>query len=212
MSDPDDVRYGVFLVPDARTSAAVTDITSYLQAQFGLVSAGRFPPHVTLAGSLPLAVDEAELLAVVQEVAGQHVPFRLTNSGVQRLGDVVLVFDVHHTDCGEPNQPLMDLAADVNAAVRPLLRLTEGLPVDVRDRQSWRGHLSLASHELFDRADLRNEVEEFINQLAVLHPQSFRCVRLSVYRLHHPDWSNGWWTNFWWEHVRSFPLAPATVN
>src|SRR4051812_12431925 len=51
MGDPDDLRYGVFLVPDARTSAAITDITGYLQAQFGLVSAGRFPPHVTLEGT-----------------------------------------------------------------------------------------------------------------------------------------------------------------
>jgi SAM-dependent methyltransferase len=46
---PDDVRYGVFLTPDARTSAAVTTISGFIRAQFGLVSAGAFPPHVTLA-------------------------------------------------------------------------------------------------------------------------------------------------------------------
>jgi hypothetical protein len=46
-----------------RTSAAVTTITGLARAQFGLVSAGAFPPHVTLAGSLPLRVDEDELLA-----------------------------------------------------------------------------------------------------------------------------------------------------
>ena len=39
----DDARCGVFLTPDAKTSAAVTTITSLVQAQFGLVSAGRLP-------------------------------------------------------------------------------------------------------------------------------------------------------------------------
>ena len=40
--------YGVFLIPDAKTSAAVTTITSLVQAQFGLVSAGR-PPAISWA-------------------------------------------------------------------------------------------------------------------------------------------------------------------
>ena len=65
MVESDDVRYGVFLTPDARTSAAVTAVTGFVSAQFGLVSAGVFPPHVTLAGSLPLRVDEDELVAAV---------------------------------------------------------------------------------------------------------------------------------------------------
>ena len=65
MPERDDVRYGVFLTPDARTSAAITMITGFVRAQFGLASAGAFPPHVTLAGSLPLRVDEDELVAAV---------------------------------------------------------------------------------------------------------------------------------------------------
>ena len=43
------IRYGVFLRPDPATSVAVTQITGQLRAQYGLVSAGAFPPHVTLA-------------------------------------------------------------------------------------------------------------------------------------------------------------------
>jgi hypothetical protein len=209
VSVSDDVRYGVFLVPDARTSAAVTDITTYLRAQFGFVSAGRFPPHVTLAGSLPIAVGEPDLLTAVREVADRHAPIRLTNHGVHRLGDA-LVFDVHRSNAGHPNQPLLDLVTDISAAVRPLLRLTDGQPADIRDRQSWRGHLSLASHELAEGDDdLRDEVREFIDQLAVPHPTSSRSVRLAVYRLHHPDWFTGWWASFWWEHIQSFLLVSA---
>lgn len=54
MSKTDDVRYGVSLTPDAKTSAAVTSITGFVRAQFGPESAQRVPSHVTLVGSLPL--------------------------------------------------------------------------------------------------------------------------------------------------------------
>lgn len=65
----------------------------------------------------------------------------------------------------------------------PLLLPTDGLPADVRDRNSWRGHLSLASHELAARGeDFRDEVREFIEQLAVPYPGVFRSTRLAVYR------------------------------
>ncbi len=53
-------RFGVFLRPDPKTCAAVTQITGQLRAQYGLISAGAFPPHVTLAGSLPVVVPLAE--------------------------------------------------------------------------------------------------------------------------------------------------------
>jgi len=42
-----------------------------------LVSANRFPPDVTLAGSLPIAVGEEDLLEVVNGVAGRHVSFEI---------------------------------------------------------------------------------------------------------------------------------------
>jgi hypothetical protein len=52
-------------------------------------------------------------------------------------------------------------------------RAVDSLTADIRGRQSWRGHLSLVSHELLDRADLRDEVEVFIDQLDIAHPSSF---------------------------------------
>ena len=109
MSQPDDIRYGVFRTPDAKTSAAVTSITGFVRAQFGLVSAKRFPPHVTLAGSLPIAVGEEDFLEVVNGVAGRHVPFEIWNSGIGRLGDAAVVFDVHGDASGTPNAALIDL-------------------------------------------------------------------------------------------------------
>ena len=206
MREPDDARYGVFLTPDAKTSAAVTNITSFVQAQFGLVSARRFPPHVTLAGSLPLAVSESELLAVVGSVAAAHPTFEVHNSGIDRLGESV-VFNVHNDVDGKPNAALIDLAMDLARDLRPLVRAADGLPADLRRRDSWRGHISLASHELIDHIDLREEVERFIRQLETPYPSSLQATTVTVYRLHHPSWSGSWWTDFDWQHSRSFGLA-----
>jgi hypothetical protein len=163
MHGSDEARYGVFLTPDAKTSAAVTTITSSVQAQFGLVSARRFPPHVTLAGSLPLVVGESELFTVVNSIVAAHPTFRVHNSGIDRLGDSV-VFNVHDEADGKPNTALVDLAVDVARVVQPLLRATSGLPPDLRGRDSWRGHISLASHELIDRVDLTGATQRSLSQ------------------------------------------------
>lgn len=207
MTDLADVRHGVFLLPDARTSATVTQITTCLRAQFGIVSAGRFPPHVTLAGSLALSVAEGDLLAAVREVASRHVAFSVSNAGVKQLWGSVLAFDVHEDATGRPNRDLLNLAVDVMDAARPLLRATQHLPADLHDRDSWHGHMSLASHEVSDRPDLLEKLDQFVRDLDEPFPQRFDARRLGVFRLHHPDWSGQWWTDFWWELVDLLDLG-----
>lgn len=208
MASHEDLRHGVFLLPDARTSATITTITTYLRAQFGIVSAGRSPPHITLAGSLPLAVGEAELVEAVREAARRHDPVAVTNAGSKLLWGSVLAFDVHEDGCGRPNAPLVDLAADVMDVVRSVVRHGgRGLPADLHERADWHGHLSLASHELLDRADLRDEVEQFVRQLEEPYPVHFSASRLAVVRLHHRDWADGWWADFRWELVCTVALG-----
>jgi hypothetical protein len=202
-----DLRYGIFLMPDAKTSAAVSTITRLVRSQFGLVSADRFPPHVTLAGSLPLIVDETQLATTLAEVTANHLSVAIYNSGVRRLGDAAVVFDVHHDASGHPNTALIDLAQDVTTAVRPLLARRAGLPPDVRSHGDWRGHLSLASHDLVGRPDLRNEVEAFIRDLDQPYPPSFQASRVVIYRLQHPNWSGSWWHSFEWTYVRTVELG-----
>ena len=205
MDERDDARYGVFLLPDAKTSAAVTSVTNLVRAQFGLVSADRFPPHVTLAGSLPLGVGEGRLLEVVGSVVAAHRPFPVHNRGIDQLGDSV-VFDVHDTPDGQPNTALVDLAAGLTRELQPLLAATDALPADLYRPGRWRGHVSLASHELSVRPDLRADVERFVRQLQTPYPSSFAGTMVAVYRLRHPDWRGAWWTDFTWEYGRSFHL------
>jgi 2'-5' RNA ligase superfamily len=201
MAEPEDVRYGVFLTPDARTSAAVTTITGLVRAQFGLVSAGAFPPHVTLAGSLPLQVGEDELVSAVRAVVARQPPFEVQNYGIARLGDSV-VYDVHELD-GAPNAHLTALVGDLGPVLRPLLRPSADLPPDLRSGDEWRGHLSLASHELFGQADLGAEVEAFVRDLDVPCPSRFAATIVTVYRFLDTTWAGAWWTTLRWERVTS---------
>jgi hypothetical protein len=111
-------RFGVFLRPDPKTCAAVTQITTQLRAQYGLISASAFPPHVTLAGSLPVVVPLAELIQLIGFVLRRAPRFTVQNLGVRRLGDSALAYDVSALD-GAPNRRLNDLAGAVDSVVDP---------------------------------------------------------------------------------------------
>jgi len=200
-------RYGVFLIPDPQTGVAVTRITGQLRAQYGLVSASAFPPHVTLVGSLPLAGEDAAALAgVLDGVLGSRTSFPVSNAGIGWLGGS-LIYDVHHRH-GTPNAPLIDLAAAVDAAVRPLLSPTAPgtLAADVRESSRWHGHFSLASHDLETRPELRDEVQAYAEGLGVDVPQEFDARVIAVYEFRHSTWSGPWWADMRWTHLRSWHL------
>lgn len=201
------LRYGVFLRPDPTTSLAVTTITGALRAQLGLVSAGAFPPHVTLVGSLPLACPEVGLVATLDvELAGISA-FPVQNRGVESLRNAV-VLDVHELG-GAPNPSLVRLVRGVDAAVRPLLDpAPAGLPADLYRPDRWWGHLSLASHELDTRLDLHDEVLAFSVTLALGVPAEFRADTVDLYRFSHPTWTGSWWQSMTWEHAKSWRLSP----
>jgi hypothetical protein len=191
-------RYGVFLRPDPLTCAAVTRITGQLRAQFGLVSAGAFPPHATLAGSLPLAAPPEELLRALAAALSKSPAFTAGNHGIAWLNGG-LVYDVHGDE-------MTDLAAAVDATVRPLLATAPGIPADLFEPGRWRAHLSLASHDLAERPDLHEEVEAYVRGLDVPVPPSFRAEFVGVHRLEHETWTGRWWRAMEWEHIRSLRL------
>jgi hypothetical protein len=201
------VRHGVFLLPDPLTCGAVTRITTQLRAQYGLVSAGAFPPHVTLAGSLPVAAGEPALVEALDDALAPVAPFRVRNRGIGRLGPPSVVYDVHELD-GASNPALVALATTVDAAVRPLLADAPGLRADLYSPGRWRAHVSLASHDLFDREDLRDEVEEYVRGLNVDVPAFFTADTVALYSFEHPSWTGAWWGDMRWEYRRSWRLRP----
>ncbi|WP_198539320.1 2'-5' RNA ligase family protein [Streptomyces graminilatus] len=202
----DPYRYGVYLRPDPATCFAVTTVTSQLRAQYGIVSAGAFPPHATLIGSRHLTAPVEEIVDSVTRALAGVSAFTVHNAGVRRLG-VGLVYDVQHLADGRtPNPDLTELAARVDKAVTHLEAPAPN-PAEHRfDRDTFSAHLSLVSHDMYVRPDLSEEVEEYIDGLPVAFPASFPGDTVALYRTRSDDWTGRWWQTLTWEHVHTWRL------
>lgn len=204
--DSDPYRYGIYLRPDARTCRAVTTVTDQLRAQYGLVSAGAFPPHATLVGSQPFGRSEDAVVDALTALLEGRAGFDVRNAGVREQG-IGFVYDVATRPDGTLNEELVRLAADVDRVVAPFRQpMSSPLPNDY-EPEHYRAHLSLASHDLYVRPDLHDEVGEYIRELDVEVPDAFRGDTVAMYRTASPDWSGRWWTTMTWEHVHTWTLA-----
>ncbi|WP_440695785.1 2'-5' RNA ligase family protein [Clavibacter nebraskensis] len=206
--DSDPFRYGIYLRPDARTCRAVTVVTDQLRAQYGIVSAGAFPPHATLIGSQPFGRDEDRVIDAVTELLADRPAFPVHNAGVRELG-LGYVYDVDRRPDGSQNADLLALAADIDRVVAPFRRTMRSPELHEFDAARFRAHLSLASHDLAVRPDLHDEVGAFIRELDEPVPTGFVGDTVVMYRTASPDWSGRWWTTLTWEHVRTWTLDGA---
>jgi len=206
--DSDPFRYGIYLRPDAKTCRAVTAVTDQLRAQYGLLSAGAFPPHATLVGSQPFGFSEPAVVDALTELLDGRPAFPVHNAGVRAQGRGY-VYDVSENPDGSVNDDLVSLARDIEATVAPFRApMNNPLPNDFVP-ELYRGHLSLASHDLYVRPDLYEEVGEFIRELDVPVPGGFSGRTVGMYRTSSPDWSGRWWQTMTWEHVHTWNLAGA---
>ena len=192
--------------PDPRTCRAVTVVTDQLRAQYGIVSAGAFPPHATLVGSQPFGRDEDLVVDAVTELLADRPAFPVHNAGVREQG-VGFVYDVDHLADGSRNADLLALAADIDRVVAPFRRPMSSPELHAFDPERFRAHLSLASHDLYVRPDLHDEVGAFIRELDEPVPAGFVGDTVVMYRTASPDWSGRWWTTLTWEHVRTWTLG-----
>lgn len=205
--DPSDpYRHGIYLRPDARTCRAVTVVTDQLRAQYGLLSAGAFPPHATLVGSQPFGSHEDQVVAAVTALLDGRPAFDVHNAGVREQG-IGFVYDVATRPDGSHNDDFVRLAADIEAVVAPFRQPMQVPLANDYDPEQYRAHLSLASHDLYGRPDLHDEVGAFIRELDVDVPTGFRGDTVVLYRTASPDWSGRWWQTMTWEHVHTWKLA-----
>lgn len=202
----DGTRYGVFLRPDPVTCWVVSQLTTVLAQQFGLVSAAAFPPHATLVGNLATEATAAELVERLDPVFAAVRPFPVHNAGLVRLGDCFL-FDVHTDGAGAPNAPLVAVAAAVKDALLPMsVPVRDHLAVPVAENTFW-GHLSIASHDLMVDPHLADEVGEFLAGLPLRPPSTFSAEVYSLFAFE-GDWATAWWHTMTWRHLRSWPVGP----
>lgn len=199
-----DTRYGIFLRPDPVTCWTVTQVTTALRQQFGLISAGAFPPHATLIGNLATEATVDRLVASLDPVFGGIAPFPVFNSGVRRQGDGY-EYDVNLDATGTvPNVALGRIADAVMAAVRPLSVVVDDFATVAVEDYTFAGHLGLASHDLKVENHLADEVGEFIAGLPLGAPASFVAHWYSLIEFRADDWSEQWWRSLSWRHLRSW--------
>lgn len=204
--NPAPAVYGVFLRPDVLTAMSISTITFHVERQFGFVSAGAFPPHATLAGSVPIVTDEAAVVAALDAVLHDRNGFTVHNSGILRRS--VIAYDVDRLPDGTPNADLHALALDVNAALEPLAVDLDAILVDPFRPERFHAHLSLASHELIMRPELGDDVEQFIREIPAHPSASFMARSVTLYRFEAADWSGPWWESLSWQQVQTWNLRP----
>jgi hypothetical protein len=207
-ADPGDPhRYGVYLRPDPATCWAVTQVTAAVRAQYGLVSAGAFPPHATLVGSQHVPGRVEDLVAALDAALRDRPAFPVTNAGPTPMGNGA-VYDVDHHADGTRNSAFQQLAAAVDRAVAPLTGASTSPEPNPYDPDTWAAHLSLASHDLLTRPDLVEEVREFIAGLPISYPTGFLGDTVALYRTTSADWTGRWWQTLTWQHLRTWRLRP----
>jgi hypothetical protein len=203
-----DIRYGIFLRPDAATCWTVTQVTIALQRQFGLVSAGAFPPHATLIGNLRTHASEKELTSALDAAFAGVQALPVYNKGIERNSDRY-GYNLEEDATGTSiNIPLSEVAQRVKEAVDPLYA-----PLEVDDfltpglsEYSFAAHLSLAAHELAVDNRLSDEVGEFLEGLPIEPPASFVARWYSLFEFK-ADWSGHWWEHMTWRHLRSWDVS-----
>ncbi len=132
--------------------------------------------------------------------------FAVHNAGLRPQGRGY-VYDVSENPDGSVNDALVSLARDVESAVAPIPCADEQ-PASERLRA---GAVScpplLASHDLYVRPDLYEEVGAFIAELEV--PVSRGILRWHGRDVPHlqPRLVGAWWRTMTWEHVRTWRLA-----
>ena len=199
-----DVRYGVYLRPDPTTCWTVTQITTALRAQFGLISAGAFPPHATLVGNLATDATADDVIAAVGPILRTAPVVEVFNAGVRRVEDW-FEYDI-------TNGPLGAIAAEVIEAVLPLSkRVDDAYTVQVED-YVFSAHLGLASHDLQVDGHLADEVGGFLDDLPFAPPRSFLARWYSVFEFRADDWRGHWWKSLTWKHLHSWQVGERAVS
>ncbi len=206
LTERPEYTYGVYLRPDPLTCRAVMELTDIMKRQFGIVSSAAFPPHATLVGAIPTEASEDELIAALEPVMSDARRIPVHNAGITRH-NIAVTFDVDRTRRGEKNTAIRDLAIAIDDALSPLKSSGEGHRMKPFDGESFRAHLSLASHDLETLPHMREEVEQFLRSLPHSAPSDFIADTVTLYRFHSADWSGEWWHDLRWWHLRSWTLS-----
>lgn len=200
-------RYGLFLRPPAALARIQAQVHALLRAQYGLVSAGNFPPHMTILGHVAIEAPDDEVIAASAAAMTGVSPVSFYNRGVAPSRGGV-IHDVGRLQTGEPNRALLELFRRAKTHLDPLRVPVPGeYKGGVNAEAGFYGHMSLAAHDLGLRPDLAEEVLQYLLELSIDARGNYLATTASLYRFETDDWNGRWWEQLAWTHLKSFPLT-----
>lgn len=201
-------RYGLFLRPPARLARIQAETHLLLRAQYGLVSAGAFPPHMTILGHVATEDDHEPVIDAAHIAMKDVAPVRIFNHGLtEHHGGIV--HDVGRLRDGSPNPTLLDLFRRARTHLDPLrVPLHHEFKGGVKDDDAFYGHMTLAGHDLAARPELFAEVYDFLSQLDIDARGDYIADTITLYAFETTSgWDGPWWETMTWTVLASIRLS-----
>ncbi|MEV6283977.1 hypothetical protein [Kribbella sp. NPDC051770] len=200
-------RYGLFLRPPAKLASIQAQTHALLRAQFGLVAAGAFPPHVTILGHVATDASDNDMVAAAAAAVEGFGAVPVHNRGLAPYHGGIC-HDVGSLASGEPNPALLELFRAARKHLDPLRTpLGPAYRGGVKEEDEFYGHMSLAGHDLTRRPDLFAEVLRFLTDLDIGAPGDYVFDVVSLYRFEtRTGWDGPWWETMTWTLLSSHRL------
>ena len=204
-SDFRQVRWGLYLRPDARTCRDQAMIHDLLERQYGLRAGGAFMPHATIKGFFLSHSSEAELVAALDPVLTMARSFPVHNAGPVRFGPGTVVLDIQHRRDGSTNDELTTFHTACLDALTP--HIAPDCPNTPREavRDRFHGHLTLSMADCPEW--LGDEVAAFIDDLRPIGSDDFPARHIHLYAFTSADWGGQWWDSLRWRLCHAWTLA-----
>jgi 2'-5' RNA ligase len=207
-------RYGIFLRPSPELARVSLRAYEVVTRQFGLNAAAKYPPHVTVIGSIALSGTEADLTDTIDKVMAGQRPITVHNAGLIAKIGFAVGYELNYLPDGFPNLALRELYESMRTA-------TAGARAHVStDRQadkrlaneaaeSFKAHLTVVGHDAADNPELLPEIKRFLGALPeVQAPAEDTLDTVSLFRFTSADWPGRYWESMSWTLLRSWPMAP----
>jgi 2'-5' RNA ligase len=201
MSDPDNLRYAVYLIPPYPIAQPVAEIHSMLRKQYGLIAADQFQVHATIIGFFKKADGPLEALTerLDQVFAAQHT-IQIAINGL-REDPVGIGLDISRLD-GQFNPDLLALRQRAAEAVRPWVAPDPTRSAEKLDRP-FHAHITLAFRDI--PPALREDVRECIHR-APVPSEPFVADTFHFLAFSSEDWTGRWEQTLRWRVLKSWQL------
>ena len=199
------VRWGLYLRPDARTCRDQAQVHDLLERQFGLRAGGAFMPHATIKGFFLSSSSEDELVAALDPVLSRAMAFPVHNRGPIPYGVGSVVLDIQRRADGANNDALTAFHTACLDALLP--HIHPDCPNTPREavRDRFHGHLTLCMADC--PAWLSDEVGAFIGELTPIGSSDFPARHLHLFAFTSADWAGAWWETLRWRLCHAWTLA-----